>query len=89
MNKQSRPINSRENEKSLYINPNTRVPAQLVVNTGTRENNSDIKNAQTYQNFITAKNPDKSRHMVGINQGSKILGTTRTKITRKIKLSQN
>ena len=66
MNKQSRPINPREHEKALYVNPNTRVPAQLAGNTGTRGNNYDIKKVRTYQNVITVTNPYKSRNMVGI-----------------------
>ena len=38
------------------LNSNTRITAQLVVNTGTRETTDGTKKVQTYQNIITAKN---------------------------------
>ena len=72
MNKQSRPINSREYEKYLYINPNTRVPARLVGNTGTRENTSGIKKVQTYKNLITAKTRTSQETQSEENQGIKM-----------------
>ena len=83
MNKQSRPINSIEYEKPLYVNPNTRVLARLAGNTDTRENNSGIKKVRTYQIFITATNPDRSINTVGRESRKKNLGTTRTKTTRR------
>ena len=65
MRKQSRPINSREDEKTLYLNTNTRVPARLEGNMGTREITAGINKVQIYQNVITATDPDKSINTVG------------------------
>ena len=48
MNKQSGPITSREDEKSLYININKTVPEKLAINMGTRENTAGKKKVQTY-----------------------------------------
>ena len=79
--RQSGPRTSREYEKPLYKNPNTRVTEQLVGDTGTMEKNSVIKKVQTYQNVITTKNLDTSRKTFGKKPGKKSQRTTRTKIT--------
>ena len=89
MNKQSRPINSIEYEKSLYVNPNTRVLARLAGNTDTRENNSGIKKVRTYQIFITATNPDRSINTVGRESRKKNLIQTITKIKRRNAIIQH
>ena len=50
---------------------------------GTKENTVGIKKVQTYQNIITATNPEISINTVVREPGNKNQGTTRTKITRR------
>ena len=50
---------------------------------GTKENTVGIKKVQTYQNIITATNPEISINTVVREPGNKNQGTTRAKITRK------
>ena len=61
MNEKLGPRTSRENEKSLYVEPNTRVPVRLAVNTSTKEKTYGIKKVQTYQNSITASENNQRR----------------------------
>ena len=64
-------------------NTNTRVPARLVRNIGTKKKTAGIKNVQMYQNVITMTNLDMSKNIVGRKSGKKNQRTTRINITRR------
>ena len=52
-------------------NLNTKVPAQLAVNKGTKKNTAGIKKVQTHQNVITEINIDISRKTFRRESGNK------------------
>ena len=59
-------------KKAFIYNTNTRVPAQLVEDTGTRENTAGIRKVKMYQNVITATNLEISRTTDGRESERKI-----------------
>ena len=83
MNEQSVPRTSIEYEKSLCVNPNTRVPKWLAGDKVTRENTDVIKKVGTYQNFITETKPEMSRNTIGRESGKKNQIITKMKIARR------
>ena len=58
-------------KKTFMYNPNTRIPARLAGNMGTKENTEGIKKVQMYQIFITDKTLGVSRKISGRESGRK------------------
>ena len=69
--------------KNIFTSkPNTRVNAQLTVDTGTIQRTSGIQRVKMYQNFSTDTNQYMSINNVARESNNKKLVTTRTKITK-------